>query len=283
MIHETAVIHPRARLGKGVRVGPYAVIGEDVEIGDDTDIGPHVVVQGPTVIGRRNRIGAGACLGGDPQDVRYRGEPTWLRIGDDNIIREGVTIHRGTPGGRRETVIGNGNFIMTHAHIGHDCIVGNGTVITHGAGLAGFVEVEDGAVIGGLTGLHQFVRIGALAMVGGCSRIVKDVPPFMTVMGNPARVYGLNSVGLRRNGIGPAGRRTVKQAYRLLYRSGLNVSQALERIEAELTGEAAQEDGYDPVVHLVRFVRASRRGIAPGAEAAANGAADGEEWVGLEQ
>lgn len=287
MVHETAIVHPGATLGKGVTVGPYAVIGEGVEIGDETEIGPHVVLEGPTVIGRRNRIGAGSCLGGAPQDVRYRGEPTRLYVGDDNVIREHVTIHRGTPYGRQETVVGNGCYIMSHVHIGHDCIIGNDVILTHGAALAGFVEVEDGAVVGGLTGFHQFVRVGARAMVAGCSRIVKDVPPFMTVAGTPGKVHGLNAVGLRRSGMSLEQRRQVKEAYRLLYRSGLNVSQAVERLLEHIGGEEAYErlvadvpsHGLvpDPIAHIIRFIRGSRRGLSAGASGPEGGQGTDEE------
>lgn len=257
MVHPTAVVHPGARLHETVEVGPYAVIGDGVEIGPHTVIGPHVVIQGPAVIGARNRIAAGVCLGGDPQDVGYRGENTWLRIGDDNVIREHVTIHRGTPKGRGETVIGNGNYIMTHVHVGHDCRIGDRIVLTHGVGLSGFVEIEDRAIVGGMTGLHQFVRVGTMAMVGGCSYVHKDVPPFMLVSGNPARVWGPNTVGLRRNGLDSATRLRLKAAFRRLYRSGLNISQALESLEQEMD---------DPhIAHLIRFIRGSRRGVLDGA------------------
>ena len=252
-IDPRAVIHPTAELADRVRIAPYAVVGEGVVIGAETTIGPHVVIERWTKIGARCRVGASAVLGGDAQHLGYKGDPSYLEIGDDNDIRELAVIHRSaTPGGR--TIIGSHNTIMAQAHVAHDCVLGDHTIIASLAGLAGHVEVEDGAMIGGVTGIHQFVRIGAYSMVGGSSRLSQDVPPYMTAAGSPATVRGLNTVGLRRNGFKPDQRRELKSVYRTLYRSDLNVSQALAKIKLQSSLSA-------PVAHLVQFVERSKRGI----------------------
>jgi len=248
-----AIVHPTAKLADGVTIGPFAIIGEEVTIGAGTSIAAHAVMERWTVIGARCRIGTGAVLGGAPQHLKYDGSPSYLHIGDDNDIRELAVIQRSMkPGG--STRLGSYNFIMAQAHIAHDCVLGNYTTLSSLTGLAGHVEVEDGAVIGGVTGVHQFVRIGAYSMVGGSSRLLQDVPPFLLVAGNPATVHGLNTVGLRRAGFSSEARRELKIAYRILYRSGLNVSQALATIQCQLTPSA-------PVVHLIRFIEHSQRGI----------------------
>jgi len=253
-IHETAIIDPSAVIGKNVEIGPYSIIGADVEIGDGTIIGPHVVIQGPTKIGKNNRIFSGANLGGDPQDLKYQGEVSYLVIGDDNTIREYVTISRGTMGGGGETRIGNGNLIMSYVHIAHDCLVGNNCVLVSGSALAGHVIVEDRVTIGGLSGVHQFSRIGRMTMVGACTKVTKDVPPFLLVDGHPAKVVGINLVGLRRNELSPEVRTEIKRAYKMLYRTNLNVQQAVEQMEQEL-------HGYPEIDHFIRFIRNSERGI----------------------
>jgi UDP-N-acetylglucosamine acyltransferase len=252
-IDPRAVVHPTAKLADGVVVSPFVVIGEEVHIGEGTAIGPHAVIERWTAIGARCRIGAGAVLGGDPQHVQYRGEPSYLRIGDDNDIRELAVIQRSAvPGGC--TLIGSHNFIMSQTHVAHDCVLGNQVTMTSLAGLAGHVHVEDGAVLGGGVGVHQFVRIGAYSMIGGSSGLSQDVPPFMIAAGNPASVRGLNVVGLRRAGFTPELRRELKAVYRTLYRSGLNVSQALDTIKRQPNLSAS-------VLHLVRFIEGSQRGI----------------------
>ncbi|BAS28892.1 acyl-ACP--UDP-N-acetylglucosamine O-acyltransferase [Limnochorda pilosa] len=252
-VDATARIDRRAELEDGVRVGPYAVIEGAVHVGEGTVVGPHAVLYGPTRLGRANRIGAGAALGTAPQDVGYRGEPTELVVGDENEIREYVTISRGTVKGGGLTRVGNRCFFMHYSHVGHDVQVGDGVVLTNAAALAGHTHVGDGAVIGGMAGIHQFVAVGRLAMVGALAMVRQDVPPFMLVAGNPARVHGLNAVGLRRAGIGPGVRDLLKQAYRLLYRSSLGLEEALARIEA--LGDAAE------LAELAAFARSSRRGI----------------------
>ncbi len=252
-IHETAVIYPGARLGRDVEVGPYSVIGENVFIGDGTQIGSHVVVEGWTTIGKECRIHHGACLGGTPQDLKFKDEKTFLYIGDNTTIREYVTIHRATGEGE-ETRVGSNCLIMGAVHIAHNCQVGNYVIMSNTAGLAGHVVVEDRAIISGLTGVHQFVKIGRNAMVGGASKVVQDVPPFVIADGRPARVCGLNSVGIARAGLSEDVRKNLKRAYRMLYRSGMKLSDAIVAMEQEL-------DSSEPVDHLLRFLRNVNRGI----------------------
>jgi UDP-N-acetylglucosamine acyltransferase len=261
-IDPRAIVHPTAKLASGVCVGPFVVIGEDVCIGASTMIAPHVVIERWTTIGARCRIGAGAVLGGAPQHLGYDDSPSYLRIGDDNDIRELAVIQRSaTPGGC--TVIGSHNFIMSQTHVAHDCMLGNHVILSSFAALAGHVEVEDRAVIGGVTAVHQFVHIGMYSMVGGSTRLSQDVPPYMLVAGNPATVHGLNNVGLRRAGFSPQLRRDLKTVYRTLYRSRLNVSQALATIKHQSNLSA-------PVLHLVRFIERSKRGICHNLEHSSN-------------
>ncbi|MFO7253986.1 MULTISPECIES: acyl-ACP--UDP-N-acetylglucosamine O-acyltransferase [Limnochorda] len=252
-IHPTAQVDRRAELADGVKVGPYAIIEGPVQVGEGTEIGPHVVIYGPTRLGRRNRIGAGAALGLAPQDLSYRGEPTELVVGDDNEIREHVTISRGTVKGGGVTRIGNQCYLMNASHVGHDVQMGDRVILTGYAGLAGHSRIGDGAVIGGMAGIHQFVSVGRLAMVGGLAMVRQDVPPFTLVAGNPARAYGLNVVGLRRAGMPAQTRSLLKQAYRLLFRSGLRLEEALAQIEA--LGSVPE------LAELVAFARASQRGL----------------------
>ncbi|AGB42299.1 acyl-(acyl-carrier-protein)--UDP-N-acetylglucosamine O-acyltransferase [Halobacteroides halobius DSM 5150] len=253
-IHQTAVVHPDAKIGENVEVGPYAVIGEHVEIGADTEIGPHTVIKGWTTIGKNNKIFNSASIGQEPQDLKFAGEKSFLEIGDNNTIREFATIHRGTEDGGRLTKIGNDNLIMAYCHVAHDCQVGNDIIMSNSANLAGHVIVEDSAVIGGLVGVHQFVRIGEMAMVGAGSKVVKDVPPYILVDGHPSSVNGINIVGLRRNEVKPEVRRKIKQAYKILYRSNLNTNQAIEEMEEEL-------DNSPLIENFLRFLRNAQRGI----------------------
>jgi UDP-N-acetylglucosamine acyltransferase len=254
LIHASAVIAPGAELGVGVRVGPGSVIGPEVVLGAETAVGAHAVLEGRVRIGARCQIGHGAVIGTPPQDFKYRpGTPSEVRIGDDTVVRELVTVHRAaTPGGA--TVIGRGCFIMTAAHVAHDCQIGDEAIVINGAGLSGHVVVEERATVGGLTGLQPFVRIGAYAYVGGCSGLRQDVPPFVIASGAPAKARGVNVVGMRRGGIGPQGRRRVQTAYAVLYRSGLTRADALQRLRAELGG--------DPLVErMIDFIAQSKRGI----------------------
>ena len=253
-IHETACVHPNAKIGRNVVIGPYAIIGEHVEIGDNCIIGPHVVIDGWTTIGTGNKFYHGASIGLEPQDLKFKGEKSFLFIGDNNVFRENVTVHRGTEGGGGETRIGNNSLFMAYSHIAHDCQLGNNIVLANCTALAGHVVVEDHVVIGGLCGVHQFTKIGKMVMVGGCSKIVKDVPPFVLVDGNPAKVSGINVVGLRRNNISPEIRDEIKKAYRILYRSNLIISKAIEQMDQEL--QASEE-----IEHFIRFLRNAERGI----------------------
>lgn len=253
-IHPTAIVHPRAVLGPGIRIGAYSVIGEDVRLGAGTEVGHHVVLEGTVVIGDRCRVGHGAVIGSPPQDLKYRqGTPSGVRIGNDTVIREYVTVHRSTQE-HGWTLIGDENLIMASSHIAHDCRLGNHIIVINYAGLTGHVEVEDFAIIGGLTGIHPFTRVGAYGYVGGCAKVVQDVPPCMIADGNPATVRSVNVIGLRRNGIGPEIRQAIQRAFRILYRSGLPPKSALERVRAEVPSSSL-------INHLVEFVENSRRGI----------------------
>lgn len=263
LIHPTAVIHPAAEVHPTAQIGAYAVIGPRVKIGPETTVGAHVVIDGWTEIGARNHIFPGAAIGLEPQDLKYDGSISLVRIGDDNRIREYVTINRATRADEA-TLIGNGNLLMAYVHVAHNCVLEDNIVIANSVALAGHVQIESRAVIGGVLGVHQFVHIGRLAMVGGMSRIDRDVPPYMLVEGNPSRVRSLNQVGLKRAGLvdGDGGRtfQSLKKAYRLLYRSGLTLSEALERFD--LLPES------EPLANLRQFLVASqqpdRRGVIPG-------------------
>jgi UDP-N-acetylglucosamine acyltransferase len=263
LIHPTAVIHSGAELHPTVQVGAYAVIGSQVKVGAGTIIGPHVVLDGCTDIGDRNRIFPGAAIGLEPQDLKYDGSPTLVKIGNDNLIREYVTINRATALGEA-TVIGNSNLLMAYVHVGHNCVIENRVVISNSTAIAGHVRIESRATISGVLGIHQFVHIGRLAMVGGMSRINRDVPPYMLVEGNPARVRSLNLVGLKRAGLsveeGGSILRSLKKAFHFLYRSGLTLSQAIEQFDLLPDSE--------PLRHLRQFLLLTqlpeRRGVIPG-------------------
>lgn len=254
-LHPTAIVSPSATIGPGVTVGPYAVIGDHVSIGEGTSVGSHVIIDGWTEIGRGCRIFSHAVLGTEPQDLKFQGEKSRLVIGDHAIIREFTTIHRGTAGGGGKTVIGNHVLIMASTHVAHDCILGDGAILATGAGLGGHVVVEESAVIGGLVGVHQFCRIGKYALVGGCSAVRQDVIPFSKVSGDGPKLYGLNTIGLRRHNHPKETIRSLRKAYRLLFQSGLNTSQAVARIQEEI---------WDcvEVQHLVQFIKTSERGVA---------------------
>ncbi len=255
-IHETAVVHPNARIGKDVEIGPYAVIGENVLIGDGTQIAAHVVIDGWTSIGKNCVIYPSVSIGADPQDLKFRGEKSYVFIGDNTKIREFTTINRATGEGE-ETRVGSNCLLQAYTHVAHNCVVGNHVIMSNAATLAGHVVVEDRAVIGGLSGVHQFVKIGRNAMIGGASKVVQDVPPFVIVDGHPAKVCGLNNVGLSRAGMSEATRRNLKKAYRILYRSGLTLAQAIAVMEQEL-------DSCEEIEHMMRFLRNAERGICRG-------------------
>lgn len=257
------MIHPRAELHPTVQVGAYAVIGERVKVGAGTVIGHHAILDGDTELGARNQIFPGAVIGTEPQDRKYDGSMTLVRIGDDNVIREYATINRAT-GADAATVLGNGNLLMAYVHVGHNCTIADQVTISSGTALAGHVHIESRATISGVLGIHQFVHVGRLSMVGGLSRINRDVPPYMVVEGNPARVRKLNQVGLERAGIvsddGGKTFRSLKKAFRILYYSGLLFSDALDQLDL-----IADNEHLD---HLRQFLRLSctpgRRGLTPG-------------------
>lgn len=252
-IHSTAVVHPDAKIGQGVIIGPGAVIGENVSIGDGTKIGANVVVGGWTTIGQRCELYPGSAVGLEPQDLKFKGEKSFCNIGDETVIRECVTISRATGEGEK-TRIGNNCLFQACTHVAHNCIVGNNVIMSNCAGLAGHVIVEDRVVIGGIAGIHQFVKIGRNAMVGGMAKVVQDIPPYVIADGQPARVIGLNSVGLSRAGISEEVRHDLKQAFRIIYRSGFSLSRAIEEMEMQLNSSVEIEN-------LLRFLRNADRGI----------------------
>ncbi|MCW4149728.1 acyl-ACP--UDP-N-acetylglucosamine O-acyltransferase [Halomonas sp. 18H] len=230
MIHPNAIVDSDARLADDVEVGPFSVIGPNVEIGAGSRIGPHVVIKGPTVLGERTRVFQFASVGEDCQDKKYAGEPTRLVMGDDNVVREGVTLHRGTAQDRGETTIGSRNLFMAYAHVGHDCVIGDDCILANQVTLAGHVTLGNFSILGGLSAVHQFCHFGEHAMAGGGSIITKDTPAYVMINGNPAQVHGLNLVGMRRRGFSNSSLKALGDAYRLVYRQGLTVEQALTTI-----------------------------------------------------
>ena len=253
-VHPSAVVSSRARLAEGVRVEPYAVIGDGVEIGRGTSVGSHAQLEGPTVIGEDNRIFPHAVLGFAPQDLKYHGEETTLVVGSRNVFREFSTVHRGTATGRGETLVGDDNYFMAYAHVAHDSLIGSGTVFANCASLAGHVEVGDRAVLNAFAAVHQFARIGRYAFVGAFTQCRQDILPFCKTDGVDAKTYGINTIGLKRQGFPDAEIEALQKAYRLLIKSKLNTSQALERIESELAQSPA-------VAELVTFIKESKRGF----------------------
>jgi UDP-N-acetylglucosamine acyltransferase len=254
-IHSAAIVDPNAKIGADVRIGPFSIVGSEVTIGDNTIVQSHVLIEGEVAIGRGNFIGHGAIIGAPPQDVAFSPErKTRVEIGDDNIIREYCTIHRGSSDGSA-TKIGNKNFLMAGAHVGHNCLIGNNVVVANNCLLAGHVRVDDGAFLGGGSTFHQFMHIGRLVMVQGSSAFGKDLPPFV-VAAERNSVFGLNIVGMRRAGLGTNDRNEIKEAFKLVYLSGLNTSQALEKVQTVTFGAPARE--------FLDFVAGSKkRGICP--------------------
>ncbi|MHB8053850.1 MAG: acyl-ACP--UDP-N-acetylglucosamine O-acyltransferase [Candidatus Aminicenantales bacterium] len=254
-VHPTAVVHPGASVAPEATVGPFCVVGEHVTIGPGTILEAHVHLRGWTEIGADNRFSPFTAIGGEPQDVGYKGEPTRIKIGDRNIFREGATVHRATVKQDRVTIVGNDNYFMAYAHVGHDCVVGDRTIFLHGATLGGHVQVGDASLIGAMSGVHQFCRIGRYSFMGGGSMITQDVLPFCRVVGQrPARVLGLNFVGLRRNGFSRERLDILKKIFKLLLFQGLNTIQALERIETEIPPSADREE-------ILAFVGSAKRGF----------------------
>lgn len=253
-VHSTAIVDPDAELGAGVSVGPYSIIGPGVTIGAGSQIGPHVLVERDTTLGEDCRVAKGAVLGTEPQDMKFKGEVTHLEVGDRTVIREYASLNRGTAASGR-TVVGSDCLLMAYTHVAHDCELGNHVIVSNAAQMAGHVLIEDWAIISGLVAIHQFVRIGAHAFVGGGSRIPKDVPPYCRAVGNPdPRLFGLNTVGLDRRGFSPDVRKALKKTYRVLFQSGLNISQGVARAEVEV-------EQIPEVRYFLRFVKDSERGI----------------------
>jgi UDP-N-acetylglucosamine acyltransferase len=252
-IHPTAIVHDGAELGADVEIGPFAIVGENCHIGDGCVIAARATLERNVILGTGVKIGIGTVLGGDPQDLKFKGELTTVEIGDGTTIREYTTINRGTTHSYKTTV-GKGCFIMSYVHLAHDCHIGDGVILVNSVQLAGHVSVGDKAIIAGQSAAHQFVKVGQYAFVGGCSRISQDVPPYIKAVGNPIKLYGLNSVGLQRNNFPEDVVRELKRAYRLFFRSELNVTQAKERAAAELKP-------FPEVQELLRFVEESGRGV----------------------
>lgn len=255
MIHPTVIIDPDARIGENVSIGPYSVIGQGVTVDDDTWIGPHVVIKGPTRIGKSNRIFQFSSIGDDPQDKKYNNESnSMLEIGDNNLIREYCTINRGTEHGGGKTILGSNNWIMAYVHIAHDCVIGSNIIFANNTTLAGHVTVDDYAIFGGFTGIHQFCQIGKHCFTAISSVVVKDVPPYLMIAGNTAKPSGLNREGLKRHGFNTETINLLRKAYKIVYREGLTVKLALEKLQdlAEQSGE---------VRYFAEFIEQSKRGI----------------------
>ena len=252
-IHSTAIVSKDAQLGSGVEIGPYAIVGEGCVIGDDCVIAARTTLERNVILAPGVRVGSGTILGGDPQDLKYQGEHTTVEIGEGTTIREYSTINRGTAQSFKTTV-GKGCFIMSYVHLAHDCHIGDGVILGNNVQLAGHVSIDDKAIVSGQSAVHQFVQIGRYSFTGGCSRVSKDVPPYVKANGNPIRLYGLNKVGLQRNGISEDVQRELKRAYRLFFNSDLNLSQARERAEEEL-------QRFPEVEEFLSFLDRSDRGL----------------------
>ena len=255
MIHPTAIVDPKAEIAEGVEIGPYSVIEKDVVIGERTKIGPHVVIREGTQIGKQCHIFQFSSIGEAPQAFAYKGEKTYLLIGDQNIFREFVTIHRGTVPGGKKTIIGNNNYFMAYAHVAHDCQIGNHVVMANGATLAGHILIEDHATIGGLSAVHQFCQIGTHAFLSGLTGVSLDIPPYTLASGSRARLFGLNLVGLKRHHFSEETLRALKKAYRLIFRSGLTMEKAVKQVKEDSISQMPE------VQHLLQFIQNSKRGI----------------------
>lgn len=254
MVHSTAIVHPNARLGDGCEIGPYCIIGEHVTLGERCRLHSHVVIDGHTKLGKENEIFPFASIGLKTQDLKWKGGVTHTEIGDRNTLREYVTVHSATGDGEA-TTLGSDNHILAYCHIAHNVTLGSDIIMSNVATLAGHVVVEDHAVIGGLAAVHQFCRIGTMAMIGGCSKVVQDIPPFMIGDGNPAETRTINKVGLERNDVSEEAQTALRQAYKILFREGLTIPNALAKVEAELPP-------LPEIQHLLNFVRRSDRGIS---------------------
>ncbi len=252
-IHPTAIISSEVEIGENVEIGPYAIIEGKVKIGNNCKIGPFVHIQGYTEIGENTKIFTGAIIGSIPQDLKYKGDITYLKIGNNNIIREYVTINPGTSAGE-ETIIGDNNLIMAYAHVAHNCKIGNNVIIANSGTLAGHVEINDYAIIGGLVGIHQFCRIGKHSIIGGCSKVVMDIIPYIVADGHPARPYGINLIGLKRRNFSEEKIKILNDAYKIIFRSGLNTTQALKKLE--------EMNNCEEIRDIIEFIKSSQRGIA---------------------
>jgi len=252
-IHPTAIISPDADIGADVEIGAFAIVGEGCTIGDGSVIAPRATLERNVILGPTVKVGIGTILGGPPQDLKFAGEETTVEIGEGTVIREYATVNRGTSHSFKTTV-GRHCLLMSYVHIAHDCRIGNNVILSNVVQLAGHVTIEDKAIISGLSAVHQFARIGRHSFIGGCSRVSKDIPPFLKAVGNPVRLYGLNTIGLQRSGMDDATIRELKRAYRLFFRSDLNVTQAIESAQTEL-------EPLPEVKELIRFVEASERGV----------------------
>jgi UDP-N-acetylglucosamine acyltransferase len=255
MIHPTAVIQPGASLAENVSIGPYTVIGEHVVIGSGTTVASHVVIEGWTEIGCDNQVYQFSSIGAAPQDLKYAGQETYLKIGDRNRFREFTTLNRGTAEGGGLTRVGNDNLFMAYSHVAHDCIIHDHAILANGATLAGHVEIESAAILGGLTAIHQFCRVGCNSMTSGGSMVSQDIPPYTVAQGDRAKTVGLNLIGLKRCGFSEDTIRGIKKAYRIIFRSGLRLEEALQKIDGEL-------DMSPELEHFVGFIKESQRGIA---------------------
>lgn len=259
LIHATAIIEPGAQISTGVTIGPYSVVGANVSIGKGTIVGPHCVIDGYTTIGENNHFYRFCSIGGMPQDKKYAGEPTRLEIGDGNTVREYVTINTGTAQDVGVTRLGDDNWIMAYVHIAHDCQLASHIVIANSVQLAGHIHIDDWAIIGGLSAAHQFVHIGAHTMIGGTSSLRQDIPPYVIGAGDPFRPVGINAEGLSRRGFAPEAIAALKEAYKLLYRRNLKVGEAIEQI---LALQLERPIAHDALEVLIKFLKASTRGIA---------------------
>jgi UDP-N-acetylglucosamine acyltransferase len=253
-IHRTAIVHPKAKLADSVIIGPFTLIGENVVIKDNTRIGTHCSIEGWTAVGRDNQIFNGTVIGSPPQDLKYKGERSFIEIGDNNIIREYVTINPGTALDEK-TVIGNNNLLMAYSHVAHNCIIANNTIVANGGTLAGHVIIEDKAIIGGLVAIHQFARVGKLSIVGGCSKVVQDIPPFSMCDGHPAKVYSLNYVGLKRAGVPKIDCLNLKRAFKIIFFSNLSLKSAITQVEQEIPNA-------ELIPYLINFIKNSKRGLS---------------------
>lgn len=255
MIHPTAIVSPKAELGRNVRIGPYCIVGANVELGDDCVLHSHVVLEGHAKFGRGNEFFPFAAIGGKTQDLKYKGEPTYLEVGDHNVFRENATVHRGTHA-ELPTRIGSHNLLLCYSHVAHDCQLGDHIILSNSVGLAGHITVEDHAIISGMAAAHQFCRIGCHSIIGGCSKVTQDVPPFMIVDGNPAGTRGVNLIGLQRRGFDESAIRSIKNAYKKLFlKKDANLANALSSLKAMVAAEDAH------VAHLIHFIENSQRGI----------------------